>query len=68
MDHLLQGDTGQAWTKIAIGQIRKEDLEMVLGVHLQAAGVQFLEECKEPIKKRRRTHEEGVGGGRQFTD
>lgn len=48
---LVQGDTGQGWTKIAVSRISRHELE-----------------CQGREKKYRRTREEGVEGGQQFSD
>ena len=69
--NLVQGDTGQGYLKIGINVILKKDLEKEQGVRVPAAGTEFCrEECNEtgPSSKIRRTREQGVGGGKQFSD
>ena len=63
--NLLQGDTGQGWTKICLSIIRKSDLErQPVGVRLPAAGLYCVQEGEEdgpsPSKRpKRRTRAEG---------
>ena len=69
---LLQGDSGQGYTKLLIGLLRKYQLEKTSGVRISSAGVLFQQEQEEEVggsvRKKRRTHEEGVGGGQDFKD
>ena len=75
-ENLLQGDTGQGWTKICLSIIKKSDLEHEpAGVRLPAAGLYCMEEEEEeenlpgPSKRaKRRTRAEGVSGGQGFKD
>ena len=67
---LLQGDSGQGYTKLLIALISKDQLNFTGGVRLSSAGVQFLSEQEQEVggsqRKKRRTKEEGVGGGTDF--
>ena len=70
-ENLVQGDTGQGWLKIGLSVIKKEDLEKDQGVRVSAAGTEYLETGDEagPSKKAtRRTRQQGIGGGSQFSD
>ena len=72
--NLLQGDSGQGWTKIGLSIIKKTDLEREpVGVRVPAAGLHcVVEEGEElspgPSKRKRRTRAEGVAGGQSFKD
>ena len=67
---LLQGDTGQHYTKISINMVNREELEWEERVRLPAAGFEFEDlgdisgvNSPHQKKRRRRSREEGIGGG-----
>ena len=72
--NLIQGDSGQGWTKIGLSIIKKKDLEREpVGIRLPAAGLHCMKEeagdlGPGPSKRKRRTRAEGVYGGQSFKD
>ena len=72
--NLLQGDSGQGWTKLCLSIIPVSDLErQPAGVRLPAAGLycELDEEGHRPSPSkmpRRRTRAEGIAGGKEFKD
>ena len=72
--NILQGDSGQGWTKLCLSIIPVSDLECEpAGIRRPAAGLYYEPEeqgsgpgpSKQP---RRRTRAEGISGGRDFKD
>ena len=71
--NLIQGDTGQNWTKVCLSIIEERDLAQSQANRVPAAGVHLDEDESDdegpPNKKvRRRTMAEGVEGGQEFKD
>ena len=67
---LLQGDPGQHYTKNSINMANQEELEREERVRLPAAGFEFEDlgdisgvNSPHQKKRRRRSREEGIGGG-----
>ena len=71
---LIQGDSGQGYTKIAVSRVSLEDLEKEENLtRVQGAGLVYQETGEEEDylvrgMKRRRSREEGIFGGEQFED
>ena len=67
---LVQGDSGQAYTKLCVSRLDLADLEQDQYTRLPGPGLVFMEteQVEGPCRKRRRTREEGVQGGEQFCD
>ena len=70
---VIQGDSGQSYTKISVSRVDVADLEESKLTRIQGAGLAFkeeLEDVHEVIKsrKRRRSREESIGGVDQFED
>ena len=67
---IVQGDSGQGYTKIAVSRIDMKELEKESCTRIPGAGVDYLEEEEQggTNRKRRRTREEGIEEGEQFQD
>ena len=67
---IVQGDSGQTYTKLCVSRLDLADLEQGHYTRLPGPGLVFMETepLEGPSRKRRRTKEEGVRGGEQFCD
>ena len=67
---LVQGDSGQGYTKIAVSRLSVKELEDEQYTKIPGAGHVYLETEEEESRrrKRRRSREDGIEGGDQFED
>lgn len=66
---IIQGDSGQGYTKIAVSRIDMKELEEDCCTRIPGAGVDYLEdELEGTSRKRRRSREDGIEDGEQFQD
>lgn len=71
--NLIQGDSGQGYTKIVVSRVSVEDLKEEKFTRIPGAGLEYLEKEEGDLvihgKKKRRAREDGIdGGGEQFED
>ena len=69
LEILLQGDSGQGYLKVACSLLPKEELRQELQRRMEAAGILHLGEEEQDDnkgRKKRRTRDEGIGGGEEF--
>ena len=71
--NLIQGDSGQGYTKIVVSRVSVEELEKENMTRIPGAGLVYMETGEEGDhmfggKKKRRSREEGIKEGVQFED
>ena len=67
---LVQGDSRQGYTKLAVSRLSIVELEQEEYTRIPGAGMVYLETEEEVLqkKRKRRSREEGIKGGEQFED